>query len=53
VFIADVEYEYLVALLCSKPWKARWIVVRGYWHVFKPFLRALLDTIARLLNLFR
>jgi len=35
--IADLQHEWMEAKGESRPWKARWVIIRGHWH----FLTAL------------
>jgi hypothetical protein len=33
--IADMQYEYEIAYQAGAPWKARWIVIRGYCQILR------------------
>jgi hypothetical protein len=36
--ISDLQEEYLDALAERRPWKARWVKVRGIWSFFSAVL---------------
>lgn len=46
--IADIHFEYFAALKANRAGLARWILVRGYLNVFRPFFAGVVATIRAL-----
>lgn len=39
--LSDMEKEYFEALAANRPWKARMVLVRGYWSFWSAFVAQL------------
>lgn len=45
--VLDMRLEYFKAIAAGRRFQARWILMRGYWHVLAPLRRGLWITITR------
>jgi hypothetical protein len=50
-FVADIQHEYFEAWKSGERWRARWAVLRGYWHILWPLAAGIAATVRALVNL--
>jgi hypothetical protein len=50
-FVADIQHEYFEAWKAGERWRARWAVLRGYWHILWPLFAGIAATVRALVNL--
>ncbi len=52
--LQDLEAEHLEALAEDRPWKARWVVIRGHWSFWSAFVAQLpFSLIKRIVELWK